>query len=71
MARETALEQKVTETTYIRGHPNYTASKQTPKGEAYYLISKYQPCCRTCGWVGIGWPDPIGAKELARAHTCS
>jgi hypothetical protein len=71
MARESTLEQKVDEYTYIRGHPHYTTEKVDTKGVTYYLIAKYQPCCRSCGWVGIGWPDRKGAKSLAEAHKCS
>lgn len=71
MPRETALEEAVTNTLFIRAHPVYTEPKTSPKGESYYLVKKYQPCCRACGWVGIGWPDRLGAKSLAQAHRCS
>jgi hypothetical protein len=68
VARESTLEEAVTTKTFIRAHPMYYEERQTPKGETYYLVKKYQPCCHICGWVGLGWPDRLGAKELARTH---
>ena len=75
MARETALEQTVNKTAFIRGHPAHTEIKQSKssdpfkEGQTYYMVGRWQPACRVCDWTGVSTVSDAGAKQLAQHHS--